>query len=526
MQRSLTSCKAGRTGGDAVSWISDALSILGGADLDVLKHAKSERSSFVGLGLVMLGTAAVAALSMTFALNNAVLVIIDANTGGPAADQPVSHLIISSLIGLIWGALILVLDRALIKTMQGVAGVKALLYAIPRVILALVIGIVVSTPLTIQIFSSQIAAQVKQDQDAAIGSIAANAANGPVASELNNVRQQIIAQENILKGQVAGISSPELVAAQAELDAATQGTTDAEAAKKAAYLALVCEEAGAANNPDCSRATNKEGKGPVYRARKHDYNVTVDKLAEAKAKEDDALAKRDKAQREANAANQGLVDKAKVQANIELCGKAKDADGRTLDPPTPDPQCASGLRARAEQLQTTLDSLQDGSLARQQGGLLAQIIALGEISASKASAGSAHWLVAALFMLIELLPVIIKTFIAVRGVTQYDRIAKKLQDDEYESVNTDTEERQRQRDRETRKLEAIRDDMLKREIVLGKTANKHVAGEMETILTHALSDWSKNVHSTLASNPGDPGENQPGTARATDPYGLPDGAQL
>ena len=67
--------------------ISNFFSVLGGADIEILEHVGSERSIFVGIGAVMLGTASVAALSMVFALYNAVLVVSDPSTGQRAEQQ-------------------------------------------------------------------------------------------------------------------------------------------------------------------------------------------------------------------------------------------------------------------------------------------------------------------------------------------------------------------------------------------------------------------------------------------------------
>jgi uncharacterized UPF0146 family protein len=501
---------------------------LGGADLDVLKHAKSERSAFVGLGLVMLGTASVAALSMAFALHNAVLTVIDPLTGGPAKDQPTSHLVLSVFLGVVWGALILVLDRALIKTMQGVAGAaKAVVYAVPRFILAIIIGIVVSTPITLQVFSNEIAVQVKQNQDNLVDQMTRDAADSDTAKKLTSVQKDIAEREKILKGQVDGLSSPDLETAKSNYETAVKAREAAEKARDDAYLVMICEKAGAGSNPQCQgKASNQRGEGDLYQARLQEYNNAQSALSAKQREEEGAQTALTNAQTAANNANKDEVARQQAQANIDLCGKAKDAEDKEIVPPIADPGCQSGLRHEAEVLQQTLAAMENGNLARQQAGLLAQIVALGEISTSKPAAGTAHFFVALLFMAIELLPVIIKTFIAARGVTQYDRIAKKLQDDEFESVTTDTEERQEQRERETKKIKEIRDDMLDREIKLGKTANEHVASEMETILTHALADWSQKVQDVLTANPVTPGQNQPTIPPAGDSYGLPNGSGI
>jgi hypothetical protein len=52
--------------------VSDFLARLGGVDLDVLRRAPSARSRFVQMALVLLTTAGVAVVSMSFALHDGV----------------------------------------------------------------------------------------------------------------------------------------------------------------------------------------------------------------------------------------------------------------------------------------------------------------------------------------------------------------------------------------------------------------------------------------------------------------------
>ena len=118
--------------------ISNFFITLGGADAEILKHVDSERNAFVSIGAVMLGTASFAALSMTIAMYNAVLVVSDPSTGQRAQHQPTINLIASIILGILWGVFILVVDRAMIKTMHGVYGLK-------RVFWKLIQGVVLNT---------------------------------------------------------------------------------------------------------------------------------------------------------------------------------------------------------------------------------------------------------------------------------------------------------------------------------------------------------------------------------------------
>ena len=56
----------------AIKKISDALAWLGGANLAILGRAPTSRGKFVQMGLVLLTTASIAGVSMTFFMNQEV----------------------------------------------------------------------------------------------------------------------------------------------------------------------------------------------------------------------------------------------------------------------------------------------------------------------------------------------------------------------------------------------------------------------------------------------------------------------
>src|SRR4051794_39046660 len=117
--------------------IGNALAVLAGARADVLEVAPGARQRFVALGGVLLSTGGLAVLSAAFAVHMAVGVI------WPLAIA----------IGLFWGGVIVNLDRMLLVGMAHDASPKRnLLLAVPRVGLALVLGVVISTPLVLQVF--------------------------------------------------------------------------------------------------------------------------------------------------------------------------------------------------------------------------------------------------------------------------------------------------------------------------------------------------------------------------------------
>ena len=123
------------------------LAVLGGANLEILKKVPLAQQRFVGMGLVFLSTSSLAGLSMWFALVSGVKV--------PAvAAVP---------IALFWALVVLGLDRFLTMQMGSATTMRGRLgMAVPRLVIAAVIGIVVSQPLVLRIFSDDISASVQR----------------------------------------------------------------------------------------------------------------------------------------------------------------------------------------------------------------------------------------------------------------------------------------------------------------------------------------------------------------------------
>lgn len=488
--------------------------MLGGADLKVLEHAPSEKNGLVSLGLVVLATASVAGTSMFFAIANAL-------------GQPWP---VALVVGVVWGAIIVALDRLLIKSMQGVYGAKALWYGLPRVLMALVIGVVVSIPITLQIFDREIVNQVHLNNVAAAASASAEVEHGPLAQRLKTVEEEIAENEAVLRGDVQGLTSPELETAQLEFDEATTTSEAADAAKTSAYKVMVCEKEGAGDNPECDGlASQTAGEGPLYDARVREYQ---DALAKSNAATERLVAAQkslNEARTNAVASDDAVVEEAQQEAQNLLCGPSistSDAERTSGAATEVDPECPGGLRAEAVQLRQQMERAQDPTTFEDNTGMLARLQALHELSSNNWLGGTAHYAIALLFIIIELMPVTVKTLLAFRGESQYDRIARRLQEDELNELEIAVDTDQVQRDREMRKREEVREDMLQREIVLGKTANAHVAEQMESILASALDKWSADVQATLERNRAASSGDARYANRSSRPYDFPSEADL
>ena len=197
-------------------------------------------------------------------------------------------------------------------------------------------------------------------------------------------------------------------------------------------------------------------------------------------------------------------------------------------------ECSEGLQGGAHKLRQILARENDvESIVRSNNGLLAQIIALKRASFKTWTGILSHGAIALLFIVIELLPVGIKAMVAVRGESQYDRVFRKLQESELEKVEARNAQERERIDREARRTREIGEDMLQREIDLGKSANEHVAEQMQIILDQTLSHWTERSQAMLASNLGGVGETTERPVAPAHPFEqpadlglLPDGSQL
>ena len=120
-----------------------------GAHQKLLKQYPSEYSKYSGIGGVILATFVLAALA-----------------GGYAVFSVFGNLLWTIAFAIIWGLIIFNFDRFLVSTMRkyGVSRGQQIRMAIPRMILALLIGITIARPLELKIFEKEIDVKVAENR--------------------------------------------------------------------------------------------------------------------------------------------------------------------------------------------------------------------------------------------------------------------------------------------------------------------------------------------------------------------------
>ncbi|MDS0132736.1 MULTISPECIES: DUF4407 domain-containing protein [unclassified Amycolatopsis] len=453
--------------GDTLTWI-------GGADRDILLTAPTNRSSFVQMGLVVLATAGLGVLSMSFALSNGV-------------HLPVA---LSVFGGLVWGCIIAVIDRFLIMNLKLRGGfAKALTVVGVRVVIAALLGIVISTPLVLQIFHDEISAQIISDNLTKAKETGDVLAETPAVKLLAQTREKIAVHENTLRGVLPAADSPEVKNRQDYLDKARQDYDKARTAAEAKYRAWQCELYGSS----CEGSTNVPGNGNLAKAREREYQ-------EAQRLADDA----GKAVTQAEGALTAARESVSTQGQNAL-GKAQEVARAELP----------GLRQQEAALQAQVSGQVNDVTTKndENQGLLAQIIALSNLGKDNGAAASTHYAVAGLLFMIELLPVLVKILTSLGPPSAYERNRDAAEDTDVENAKIEKRKQARDRDEaerraaeEVKKEGAVVDDMRSREQDLGIKANERVAKEMETILDAALAQWARDVQKTLHTAAGAAGK--------------------
>ena len=364
------------------------LAILGGADGPVLDRVPGETPRFVQMFFVLAGTALVSAISMLFALT----------TGVQAA------LWVAVPLALVWALIIFNLDRFLTSTMTSTKSIWRLIgLAIPRVIMAAIIGFVVAEPLVLQIFHNDIAREVASTNITQSQTDQEALESGPEKIALDAASERVAALENqAATGIVAGTDSSSATesAAQASVDDLTAKMAEQQTVIDSARALYQCELTGegAGEVPGCTGVSGDGASSEAAKAQLAQAQQTYDALAAQLRTANDELSAAGTAAQENTSASEAQN---RQQAQDQLPA-AKDTYEQAL----------AAYNARA-------DAVAQGNAGAV--GLLSQIAGLNRLAEKDATILWAHILIAALFFMIELLPVLVKVLTSYGEPSLYEK---------------------------------------------------------------------------------------------------------
>ena len=127
-----------------MNWFQQFLMICSGANLHILRKSPSEWNKYSGIGGIVLFTAVFASISASYAT----FTVFD-------------DIGLSLAAGLLWGLMIFNLDRYIVSSIKKTGTWwNQLLMAVPRLILATFLGIIISKPLELKIFEKEVNKQL------------------------------------------------------------------------------------------------------------------------------------------------------------------------------------------------------------------------------------------------------------------------------------------------------------------------------------------------------------------------------
>jgi len=341
---------------------------LSGAHEEVLTLVPSERARFESMGWAILITSGMATVSMWFALASAVGV----------------NAILALPIALAWGLVIMGIDRWLIISMP-VGGKRKFLMAVPRLALALLLGTLISTPLVLRVFESEINAQIAKMQQQSYSTFLQQQQASDVAKQVGTYAGELQYLNNVIATHGATTantaSDPVLVAYNKQLTSLDNEVTHWTGLENRYYTEYICQLYG---GPTCP----KKGYGPAAKDSQASYQ---------------------------NAAQE--VDVLKGQIN-RVQGQIAARDAQLTSTSKADQQ-ARYQQALAQQpiVKNEYDTaverqneLQASFFASNQAahGILIRLEALSQLSNGNVTVAAARFLLFLLFLVIELLPVTVK----------------------------------------------------------------------------------------------------------------------
>lgn len=205
-----------------------------GANRPLLEKCPTEGSKYVGIGGTIFFTGIFAALSGAYALFTVF-----------------ENYWTSILFGVVWGLMIFNLDRYIVSSMRKVGNAKKEFYtALPRIILAVFISIVIAKPLELKIFEKEINSELKLIEQISF------------VEKEDVIKQRFLAEQQALNQEIENLKSEIL----------------SKTSKRDELRSLAQQEA------DGTGGSMERNAGPIYKIKKADADRVDLELSELNLK--------------------------------------------------------------------------------------------------------------------------------------------------------------------------------------------------------------------------------------------------
>ena len=341
---------------------------LSGADQEILGYVPSDRARFESLGWAILITSCMAMISMWFALSSAVGI----------------NGLVAFPVAVFWGFVIMGIDRWLITSMP-VDGSRKFAMAVPRVLLAILLGTLISTPLVLRIFESEINAQMAVMQQKNYSSFLSEQQSSQVNRQVTTYYDELQQLDTIINSQGAQTGNtaadPELVSYNNQLSQLESQLTHWTTLKATYYTDYICQMYGGSQCP-------KKGDGPAAKASYASYQQAAAEVTSYDAQI-------------------GHVQAEIQQRDQALSSTSKSAQQQRYQEALNERPLVQSEYNTAVQRR---NQLQAAYYAQNQAahGILMRLEALSELSSGNFTVAAARFLLFLLFLVIECLPVTVK----------------------------------------------------------------------------------------------------------------------
>jgi len=343
---------------------------LSGAQPDILRET-SDHGRYLGIGSAVLITSGIATMSMTFALHTALKI----NLAG------------AIFCSVLWGLAIMSIDRWLVVSLQRQDGKLTYgLLVLVRLSLGLLFGLIISTPVVLQVFSPEINKEIVLIQR--------QAANAYYTSQRTSaLNKKVIADQAAVSALERTINSSGGTAPDPyqnpQVKALVQQRNQEERQAAADYNQWQCQLYG------IPRGACRPGNGPLAMA-SHTRYINDERLVSQYDGQITTLVRQLRSS--ASLSSQKIVATAKV-------GLPAARDQLTAD------------RAEQDRLLSAFKT-QNANTA----GLLLRLQALGEATGNDGVLRLARWLLFLLFTTIECLPILVKTLLNLGPENTYEKL--------------------------------------------------------------------------------------------------------
>lgn len=211
-----------------------------GADTEMLKKCPSEKAKYTGIGATVFFTGVFASLSASYAL----FTVFD-------------NFFSAVAFGIVWGLMIFNLDRFIVSSMRKdrVKG-REFAMAIPRLLLAVLISVVIARPLELKIFEKEIAPElVVMEQE-------------KFALQERELMNRFVPYQDSLRSQITSLKNE----------------INAKARSRDELLRIAQEEA------DGTGGSRRRNLGPIYKVKKADADKAQQELIELTAQNQERIA--------------------------------------------------------------------------------------------------------------------------------------------------------------------------------------------------------------------------------------------